>query len=274
LDYISNDKDLFEMESQYQISATGMRAILYHGMSIYVELLEAMMGIHRWPNVAEQNRLIGLLPRSLQHLRFFYLVDSFEVANVDSTDEDTRRQHFQYPKGFGMQCLIFTDILGKMLHLTVDFDGNSGDSSMYHSSAPYLQQNGIVTPINTTGLGDSTFEGFSSSISAGARPLLSTAPYGGMVGAAQNDLARMLHAQKKRVRQGKCGRKCHQNRQERIRLEHQKEKIVVNAAKIERDLRSLCQMCLSPSTRLAINAWASLNVKPCSSKPNWTWWKS
>jgi hypothetical protein len=134
-------------------------------------------------------------------LRFFFLVDSFKVSNVDSTDMDVRREHFQYPKGFGMHGLIFTDILGNLLQLTMNIDGNKSDSTMYHSSPPNLQQRGIVIPIDTTGLGDSSFEGIASSVLPGAWGSLSTVPYEGMVGPQQIALAHMMQSLKRIIRQ-------------------------------------------------------------------------
>ena len=97
-DYISNDKDLREMESCYQKSFSSVRRTLYNSMQLYVALLERMLSLNRWPSVLEQDALIEMLPPALKHLRFFFLVDSFKVSNVDSTDINVRRQHFQIPK--------------------------------------------------------------------------------------------------------------------------------------------------------------------------------
>lgn len=155
--------------------------------------------MHTWPSVPEQVQAISSLHPMLAAENIFFLVDTSKTSNVDSTNVATRALHWSDNKGFGLILSIFTTILGGLMWLEVNWNGNSGDTTTYAASAPYLQQQGCTFPLHHTGLGDALYRG-PSSHRAGSALLINTATLNNVL--PQHQLIAAIHSRlTRRLRQ-------------------------------------------------------------------------
>lgn len=154
-EYLKKYHTLEAMEDKFNLAKSSLGYFLPHALQVYYTLISTM-AMHTWPT---QRALIAQLHPELRRLNCFFLVDTTKSSNVDSTDAETRNMHWNDNKGFGLVLSIFTTLLGALIWIEVNWNGNSGDLTTLRGSAPYLQQQGCTFPPNHTGLGDAQYTG-------------------------------------------------------------------------------------------------------------------
>ena len=114
MDYLSNGKELKQMESEYQFSFSSVQKTLHNSVAVYVSLLDTMTRDSRYPTPAQQEITIGYLHPALQALRISFIADTFKVSNVDSMDPYNRQLNYISNKGYGLSGLMI--VLLNTLH--------------------------------------------------------------------------------------------------------------------------------------------------------------
>ena len=137
-DYLKNYHTVDTLESNYQLASSSIADLLPHALKDYLTMLSIML-MHPWPTFPEQVQAISTLhPLLALENIIFLVVDTSKTTNVDSTNLPTRALHWSDNKGFGLVLSIFTTILGGLMWLEVNWNGNSEDTTTYAASAPYL----------------------------------------------------------------------------------------------------------------------------------------
>lgn len=159
---LQSSETMYRLEATFQWAKSSINDDKYHMAAILLSILKRELGT-LWPNHADQLLLIEMLPASLREKNIFYIVDSTKIPNNDSTHLQTRQQHWNNHKGFGCHMILYTNILGDIIHFEPMRDGNGSDIQQYRSSDVFQQSNGCTFVKQHSGMGDTAYKGASSS---------------------------------------------------------------------------------------------------------------
>ena len=159
---LQSSDTMYRLEALFQWAKSSINDDKYHLSAILLSVLKRELG-NLWPNHADQLLLIGMLPESLKEKKIFFIVDSTKISNNDSNHLRTRQQHWNNHKGFGCHMILYTNILGEIIHFEPMRDGNGSDIQQYRSSDVFQQSNGCTFVRHHSGMGDTAYKGASSS---------------------------------------------------------------------------------------------------------------
>ena len=149
------------MESIFFVAKSCIQKDIVFLAEVLLDILKHEIG-QLWPPRQERDLLRQLLPESLRAFRPFFIVDSTKVTNVDSTDQATRRTHFNTHKRFGSNAIHVVDLLGNLIAVVPFLDGRGNDITQYRQSDMFFQRNGLTWDDDETGIGDHAYCGSSN----------------------------------------------------------------------------------------------------------------
>ena len=103
--YITKRLDFQDLENMWHYSKSSCQELVARGGPILLQILKNILG-RLFPNDAEQEILVSMLPPILRDARPIMLVDTSITLSVDSRDSETTTTHMDRHKGFGGNALL------------------------------------------------------------------------------------------------------------------------------------------------------------------------